>query len=80
MRDRFTTKTFQSALKSYVGDTAQVFLQTIDRLDGDCYCCIDPKRYSAVMFYEPPVDVVQSQNHPDMNAILNTFLHGRHRI
>ena len=44
MRDRFTTKTFQSALKSYVGDTAQVFLQTIDRLDGDCYCCIDPKR------------------------------------
>lgn len=70
MRDRFTTKTFQSALKSYVGDTAQVFPQTIDRLDGDCYCCIDPKRYSAVMFYEPPVDVVQSQNHPDMNAIL----------
>ena len=70
MRDRFTTKTFQSALKSYVGDTAQVFLQTIDRLDGDCYCCIDQKRYSAVMFYEPPVDVVQSQNHPDMNTIL----------
>ena len=69
MRDRFTTKTFQSALKSYVGDTAQVFPQTIDRLDRDCYCCIDSKRYSAVMFYEPPVDVVQSQNHPDMNAI-----------
>ena len=70
MRDRFATKTFQSALKSYVGDTAQVFTQTIDRLDGDCYCCIEPRRYSAVMFYEPPVDVVQSQNHPDMNAIL----------
>ena len=70
MRDRFTTKTFQSALKSYTGGTDQVFQQTIDRLDGDCCCCIDPKRYSAVMFYEPPVDVVQSQNHPDMNAIL----------
>ena len=70
MRDRFTTKTFQSALKSYVGDTAQVFQQTIDRLGRDCYCCIEPRRYSAVMFYEPPVDVVQSQNHPDMNAIL----------
>ena len=73
MRDRFTTKTFQSALKSYVGDTAQVFSQTIDRLGRDCYCCIDPKRYSAVMFYEPPVDVVQSQNYPDMNAILQYF-------
>ena len=70
MRDRFKTKTFQSALKSYVGDTAQVFQQTIDRLDRDCYCCIEPRRYSAVMFYELPVDVVQSQNHPDMNAIL----------
>lgn len=70
MRDRFATKTFQSALKSYVGDTAQVFQQTIDRLDRDCYCCIEPRRYSAVMFYELPVDVVQSQNHPDMNSIL----------
>ena len=70
MNKRFESKTFLSALKSYVGDTAQVFQQTIDRLDRDCYCCIDPKRYSAVMFYEPPVDVVQSQNHPDMNAIL----------
>lgn len=70
MRDRFTTKTFQSALKSYVGDTAQVFQQTIDRLGRDCYCCIEPRRYSAVMFYELPIDVVQSQNHPDMNAIL----------
>ena len=70
MNKRFESKTFLSALKSYVGDTAQVFQQTIDRLDRDCYCCIDSKRYSAVMFYEPPVDVVQSQNHPDMNAIL----------
>lgn len=70
MRDRFTTKTFQSALKPYVGDTDRVFQQTIDRLGRDCYCCIDPKRYSAVMFYELPVDVVQSQNHPDMNSIL----------
>ena len=70
MNKRFESKTFLSALKSYVGDTAQVFPQTIDRLDRDCYCCIDPRRYSAVMFYEPPVDVVQSQNHPDMNAIL----------
>lgn len=70
MRDRFTTKTFQSALKPYVEGTDQVFKQTIDRLGRDCYCCIDPRRYSAVMFYEPPVDVVQSQNHPDMNAIL----------
>ena len=70
MRDRFTTKTFQSALKSYVGDTDRVFKQTIDRLGRDCYCCIEPRRYSAVMVYELPVDVVQSQNHPDMNAIL----------
>lgn len=70
MRDRFTTKTFQSALKPYVEGTDQVFKQTIDRLGRDCYCCIDPRRYSAVMFYEPPVDVVQSQNHPDMNSIL----------
>ena len=70
MRDRFTTKTFQSALKSYAGGTDQVFQQTIDRLGRDCYCCIEPRRYSAVMFYELPVDVVQSQNHPDMNAIL----------
>ena len=70
MNKRFESKTFQSALKSYAGDTAQVFTQTIDRLDRDCYCCIDPKRYSAVMFYEPPVDVVRSQNYPDMNAIL----------
>lgn len=70
MRDRFATKTFQSALKSYAGGTDQVFQQTIDRLGRDCYCCIEPRRYSAVMFYELPIDVVQSQNHPDMNAIL----------
>lgn len=69
MRDRFTTKTFQSALKPYVEGTDQVFKQTIDRLGRDCYCCIEPRRYSAVMFYELPVDVVQSQNHPDMNTI-----------
>lgn len=70
MRDRFKTKTFQSALNSYAGGKDQVFQQTIDRLGRDCYCCIEPRRYSAVMFYELPVDVVQSQNHPDMNAIL----------
>lgn len=70
MRDRFKTKTFQSALKPYAGGTDQVFKQTIDRLGRDCYCCIEPRRYSAVMFYELPIDVVQSQNHPDMNAIL----------
>ena len=70
MNKRFESKTFLSALKSYVGDTAQVFQQTIDRLGRDCYCCIDSRRYSAVMFYELPVDVVQSQNHPDMNSIL----------
>lgn len=70
MRDRFKTKTFQSALKPYAGGTDQVFQQTIDRLGRDCYCCIEPRHYSAVMFYELPIDVVQSQNHPDMNAIL----------
>lgn len=70
MNKRFESKTFQSALKSYAGGTDQVFQQTIDRLGRDCYCCIEPRRYSAVMFYELPIDVVQSQNHPDMNAIL----------
>ena len=70
MNNRFESKTFQSALKSYAGGTDQVFPQTIDRLGRDCYCCIEPRRYSAVMFYEPPVDVVRSQNYPDMNAVL----------
>lgn len=69
MNKRFASKTFQSALKSYLGSNS-VFPQTIDRLSRDCYCCVDPKRYSAVMFYELPVDAVQSQNHPDMNVVL----------